>query len=62
MPIVIVQHMPPLFTRLLAERLQKQTPLKVVEAQEGDGSRAARIYIAPGDYHMRVAAAAATGS
>jgi two-component system chemotaxis response regulator CheB len=54
LPIVIVQHMPPLFTRLLADRLQKQTPLKVVEAAEGMAVQAGTIYIAPGDYHMRV--------
>jgi two-component system, chemotaxis family, protein-glutamate methylesterase/glutaminase len=54
LPILIVQHMPPLFTRLLAERLQSLTPLKVEEAEEGSAITAGKILIAPGDYHMQV--------
>jgi two-component system, chemotaxis family, protein-glutamate methylesterase/glutaminase len=54
LPILIVQHMPPLFTRLLAERLQCCGKLKAEEAAEGSLVRPGRIYIAPGDYHMRV--------
>ena len=54
-PIVIVQHMPPIFTRRLAERLNALTSLLVSEAQEGKKLEAGQIWIAPGDYHMNVA-------
>jgi two-component system, chemotaxis family, protein-glutamate methylesterase/glutaminase len=51
-PIVIVQHMPPLFTRLLAERLGTRTSLKCAEGTEGASLRAGQIWVAPGDHHM----------
>lgn len=53
-PILIVQHMPPMFTRMLAERLQTQTKLRVTEAAEGDAVTPGRILIAPGDFHMKL--------
>ena len=53
-PIVIVQHMPPLFTRLLAERLNKQVALKIHEGQAGAALQPGHAWIAPGDYHMTV--------
>jgi len=54
LPILIVQHMPPLFTRMLADRLQTMTKLKVEEAQEGAAVEPGKVLIAPGNYHMRV--------
>jgi two-component system chemotaxis response regulator CheB len=57
LPILIVQHMPPVFTRLLAERLQTTTKLKVVEAENGAVVEPGKVLIAPGNYHMRVSKA-----
>lgn len=54
LPILIVQHMPPLFTKLLAERLDSTSSLTVREAQEGDRVEVGKVLVAPGDFHMRV--------
>jgi two-component system chemotaxis response regulator CheB len=54
-PVVIVQHMPRLFTRLLAERLDSKSALAVHEGQAGMALKAGHVWIAPGDYHMKVA-------
>ncbi len=51
-PILIVQHMPAVFTRSLAERLDKVTPLKVKEADDHEIPQAEHVYIAPGGKHM----------
>jgi two-component system chemotaxis response regulator CheB len=58
-PVVIVQHMPPMFTRLLAERLSVQSALRVEEGQAGGLLRPGHAWIAPGDHHMIVVRAGA---
>lgn len=55
LPVLVVQHMPPLFTRLLAERLHSSCHVPVAEAQQGDPVEAGKILIAPGDFHLKVA-------
>lgn len=55
-PVLVVQHMPPMFTRLLAERLQTRTRLTVREAADNDDVLAGKMLIAPGDFHMKVCA------
>ncbi len=55
LPIIVVQHMPALFTRLLAERLNATCQLPVEEASQGRRVEPGKILIAPGDFHMKVA-------
>lgn len=52
--IVIVQHMPPVFTKLYAQRLDKDSVLKVKEAENGDMIKPGEVLVAPGDYQMTV--------
>ena len=51
-PVVITQHMPPVFTGFLAERLDGSSPLTVREAVSGDLLEPGHTYIAPGDHHL----------
>ena len=54
-PVMIVQHMPKLFTGELAERLDRRCALRVREAHDGAEVRPGTIWLAPGDAHMEVA-------
>lgn len=54
-PVVIVQHMPPVFTKLLAERLNAASPLEVVEAADLMPLVPGRVYIAAGGFHLTMA-------
>lgn len=60
-PVLIVQHMPPLFTASLAESLAAKCALKVVEAKAGDLLQPGRIFIAPGGRHLGVASTGSSG-
>jgi two-component system chemotaxis response regulator CheB len=53
-PVLIVQHMPPMFTTLLAERLNRRASLPVLEAVDGGVVQPGTIYLAPGDQHLAV--------
>jgi len=57
-PILIVQHMPPVFTQSLARSLDAKCSLDVKEAEDGEVLKANTIFIAPGGKQMKVAAAA----
>jgi len=53
-PIVIVQHMPPIFTRSLADRLNHECGLEVKEATANETLQPGQVRIAPGDYHVEL--------
>ena len=52
--IVVVQHMPPVFTKLLADRLEARSQIHVEEGAPGQAVEAGHAFIAPGNYHMIV--------
>ncbi len=58
-PILITQHMPPTFTTILAEHIQKLSGRPCAEAVNGEPLVGGKIYVAPGNYHMTVAASGA---
>lgn len=51
-PVIITQHMPPTFTKILAEHITQQTKVPAVEGAEGMPLMPGRIHVAPGGYHM----------
>jgi len=57
-PILIVQHIPPVFSRAFAERLAQSCAFEVREAQHGEPLRPGLALLAPGDYHMRLSLSA----
>lgn len=58
-PVVVTQHMPPVFTRLFAQRMDSSMDLRIREAQNGDLLEPGLVLIAPGDFHMTFRRAAA---
>jgi len=62
LPVLIVQHMPEVFTRLLAERLSRRCSLRVCEAEEGMPATSGGVYIARGNWHMEAVAATRPGA
>ncbi len=54
LPILITQHMPPTFTTILAQHLSRVANRPAAEAVDGEAIKPGRIYLAPGDFHMRV--------
>ena len=57
-PVLVAQHMPPVFTGILAERLARATGRETREGVQGEALRPGRIYVAPGNHHMTVDRAA----
>ncbi len=53
-PVLLTQHMPPVFTRQLAARLDRIGPASVSEAVDGEPLRPGHVYVAPGDHHLEV--------
>ncbi len=53
-PVFVVQHMPPVFTSILAQRLDNVSPLRVSEASDGERPQPGHVYVAPGDHHLHL--------
>ena len=58
LPVLVTQHMPPVFTAQFADRLDRVSPLSVREAADGDVVRRGEVLVAPGDFHLRLSRSA----
>jgi len=54
LPVLVTQHMPPIFTTMFAQRLARESRLPCDEARDGEALLPGRIYVAPGDHHLTV--------
>jgi two-component system, chemotaxis family, protein-glutamate methylesterase/glutaminase len=54
LPVLVTQHMPPIFTTMFAQRLARESSLPCDEAHDGEALQPGRIYVAPGDHHLTV--------
>ncbi|MCZ6863238.1 MAG: chemotaxis-specific protein-glutamate methyltransferase CheB, partial [Alphaproteobacteria bacterium] len=54
LPVLLTQHMPPTFTKILAQHIMKTTNWSAGEAEDGMAIEPGHVYVAPGDYHMCV--------
>ena len=61
-PVFVVQHMPAVFTKMLAERLDRLSSVTVVEATDGEPAVPGRIYIAPGGRHLSLTGSMVAGN
>jgi two-component system chemotaxis response regulator CheB len=51
-PIMLVQHMPPIFTTVFAQQIEQETGIPAREGQDGERLEPGRVYVAPGGHHM----------
>ncbi len=58
LPVLVTQHMPPVFTAQFADRLDRVSPLSVREAADGEVVRRGEVLVAPGDFHLRLSRSA----
>ena len=54
LPVLVTQHMPPIFTTMFAQRLAREGSLPCEEAKDGEALEGGRVYVAPGDRHLTV--------